>query len=68
MKIVAEHLVRLPLFSIGKETKIFKVLETSMANKQFYKEVWNKGNVHYVLIDSELFYEQNAKTSLEEEK
>ena len=64
MKIVAEHLVRLPIFEGYPETKIFKVLETSTVNKQFYKEVWNKGNVHYTLVDPELFYEQNAKTDL----
>ena len=65
MKIVAEHLVRLPIFKNHSETKIYKVLETSLANKQFYRESWNKGSVHYELVDSELFYEQNAKTNLE---
>ncbi len=65
MKIVAEHLVRLPIFKGYPETKIYKVLETSLANKQFYRESWNKGHVHYELVDEELFYEQNAKTNLE---
>ncbi len=65
MKIVAEHLVRLPIFPNHKETKLYKVLETSIVNKQFYRESWNKGNVNYELVDAKLFYEQNAKTNLE---
>ncbi len=65
MKIVAEHLVRLPIFRDHKETKLYKVVETSCANTQFYRESWNKGSLTYELIDKELFYEQNAMFSLE---
>ncbi len=65
MKIVAEHLVRLPIFKNHSETKIYKVVETSSANTQFYRETWNKGNLVYELVDKELFYEQNAMFSLE---
>jgi hypothetical protein len=66
MKIVAEHLVRLPIFKGHSETKLYKVLETSTKNTQFYREVWNKGNVHYEMVDKDLFYEQNDKFSLED--
>lgn len=65
MKIVAEHLVRLPIVEGYSDTKLYKVVETSCANTQFYREVWNKGNLNYELVDKELFYEQNAKLDLE---
>jgi hypothetical protein len=65
MKIVAEHLVRLPIFPNHPETKIYKVVETSCANTQFYRESWYKGNLIYELVDKELFYEQNSMFSLE---
>lgn len=64
MKIVGEHLVRLPILPNQPETKIYKVLETSMLNKQYYRENWVNGQVFYELVDPELFYEQNNKTDL----
>lgn len=67
MKIVGEYLVRLPIYTGDREEeyKIYKVVQTSIANTQFYREVWDKGNLHYELVDSELFHEQNSKTNLE---
>lgn len=67
MKIIAEYLVRLPIYTGDREEeyKIYKVVQTSMANTQFYREVWNKGNLHYELVDEDLFYQQNSKENLE---
>lgn len=64
MKIVAEHLVRLPMEEGKPGSLIYKVLETSSLNKQFYREAWYGGHVRYELVDPELFYEQNSKTDL----
>ena len=64
MKIVGEHLVRLPILDNYQQTKIYKVLETSGVNKQFYRENWINDEVVYELVCSELFYEQNSKSDL----
>jgi hypothetical protein len=65
MKIIAEYLVILPIFKGCNETKLYKVVQISGTNTQFYRESWNKGNVRYELVDEELFHEQNSKEILE---
>lgn len=67
MKIVAEYLVRLPIYKGDREEeyKIYKVVQTSIANTQYFRVVWNKGDLYYELVDEDLFHEQNSKTNLE---
>lgn len=62
MKIIATHLVVLQVFTGSTYSKIYKVHETDKG--KFYREKWNKGDIHFEEVDSEVFYEENSKESL----
>lgn len=68
MKIIAEYLVILPLTywatKLDPKTDVL-VKAVELANGEYYRESWNKGNVHYHKIDKELFFEQNSILDLE---